>query len=203
MKRLLQVAAVALGLAPATAAEPVRVVAFGTSLTARGHWQQEVAARLDGCATVEMLTVAEAGANSTWAVTALPLVMASNPAVVLIEFAVNDASLLHGVSEAQARANTIAILDAIEKAGAQPVLMTMNPAHGLRRLTRPWLDLYYGLYREIAARRQVPLVDLAPVWQSRADLVSLIPDGIHPTSEAARQTVAPAVAQALRPLLCP
>ncbi|HHY50193.1 MAG TPA: SGNH/GDSL hydrolase family protein [Alphaproteobacteria bacterium] len=205
MRRLLRVAAFALGasMGSADAAAPIRVVAFGTSLTAHGHWPGEVARRLEACASIDIVIVAQAGANSDWGVAVLPRVVASNPAIVLIEFAVNDASLLHGLSIARSRANTLAILGAIAAAGAQPVLMTMNPAHGWRFLSRPWLGSYYGLYRDIAAERGVPLIDLTPVWEARADLASAIPDGIHPTPEAARETIAPAVAEALRPLLCP
>lgn len=197
-------AAAILGLAVSpVAAEPVRVVAFGTSLTAAEQWQNEVAARLADCAEVSIATIAQAGANSDWAVTALPQVVAARPEIVLVEFSANDASLLHGVAAETSRANTAAIIEAVEAAGARPVLMTMNPAHGLRALSRPWLGDYYELYRDIARERGVALIDLAPIWQARSDLADAIPDGVHPTDAAARDVVAPAVAAALRPLLCP
>lgn len=182
---------------------PAKIVAFGTSLTARGDWQGELASQMAECAEVELVTIAQSGANSDWAVANLPKVRAAEPAVVLIEFSVNDASLLHGLSHERSRANTETILDAIAAGGARAVLMTMNPAHGARFLSRPWLADYYQLYREIAEKRGVALIDLTPLWDARGEFGSTIPDGIHPTAEAARAVVAPAIAGALRPLLCP
>jgi acyl-CoA thioesterase-1 len=185
-------------------ADPIRVVAFGTSLTARQEWQAEVVTRLDdSCAAIEIITVAKGGMNSDWAVDMLPQVVAERPALVLIEFAVNDASLLHGLSSQQSRTNTETIVDTLANAGARPLLMTMNPARGLNGLSRPWLADAYQLYRDIAGERGVTLIDLAPLWEARGDLDALIPDGVHPTADAARDVIAPTVAEALQPLLCP
>jgi acyl-CoA thioesterase I len=203
MKRAALLVAMALFADAATAAEPIRIVAFGTSLTARQDWQDELAVQLDDCAPVEVTTIARGGANSDWAVENLPRVAAARPAIVLIEFAVNDASLLHGVSLEQSRANTEAILAALAASGAQPMLMTMNPAHGVRLLSRPWLADYYRLYREIAAERGAILIDLTPVWDARGDFSNAIPDGVHPSAEAAREVIVPHVGAVLKPLLCP
>lgn len=189
-------------IAPVHAA-PLRVVSFGTSLSAADHWQPAVAAALGDCTKVEIVTIAKAGANSGWAVGNLAALRDARPEVVLIEFSVNDASLLHGVPVGDSRANTIAILDAVVAAQARPVLMTMNPAHGLHGLSRPFLGDYYRLYRDLAAERQVTLVDIEPSWLSRGGLAAAIPDGVHPTAEAAIAVTAPAVTAVLRPLLCP
>ncbi len=201
--RLALAAAVIASSMSAAAADPIRIVAFGTSLTARQEWQADVVARLAACAAVEIVTIAKSGMNSDWAVEMLPQVVAETPAIVLIEFAVNDASLLHGVPGERSRANTETIIDMLVSAGTRPILMTTNPAHGARFLSRPWLADYYQLYRDIAVERGVTLIDLAPLWEARGTLDVAIPDGVHPAPDAARELIAPAVAEALRPLLCP
>lgn len=202
MKLTLAAAAIALSLGTA-AADPIRIVAFGTSLTARQEWQAEVATRLAHCVEIEVTTIAKGGKNSDWAVEMLPQVVAEKPAVVLIEFAINDASLLHGVAGDRSRANTLAIVETLAATGPIPILMTMNPARGLNSLSRPWLADYYQLYRDIAVEDGVTLIDLMPLWDARGDLDAVIPDGVHPAPETAREVIAPAVAEALRPLLCP
>lgn len=199
--RVLAGLALAFMATAAIAQEPVRVVAFGTSLTAGQEWPAQVAAALADCG-VEVEVFAQAGANSDWAVANVTRVVAMEPAAVLIEFAMNDASLLHGISFERSRANIGAIVATLKDAGIAPVLMTTNPSHGLRGMSRPMLGDYYRLYREIAGEDGVALVDAEAAWVAR-DLGADIPDGVHPTEQAAVATVVPAVMATLRPLLCP
>jgi lysophospholipase L1-like esterase len=192
------VAAIALFLLPnvaAAATAPIKIVAFGTSLTANGGWQDELARRLGACrdGPVELETVALPGANSQWALETIDEVVAKDPDIVLIEFSMNDASLLHGVSTDQSRTNTEAIILRLQAAipRVQVVLMTMNPAAGLRAMTRPFLGDFYRIYREIAAEHHVPLADLTTRWEADAQWPEALPDGLHPTPESARAVIVP------------
>ena len=96
-----------LPLAPFDRADaPARIVAFGTSLTAREGWPEALAARLEACLghPVELIRVARNGAGSDWALGQTGAVIAARPDLVLIEFAVNDADLLDGARLAVSRA---------------------------------------------------------------------------------------------------
>lgn len=201
-------AVIGLSLLPnaGAAADRIGIVAFGTSLTANGGWQDELAGRLGACrdATVELHTVALPGANSHWALETLDKVIARAPDIVLIEFSINDASLLHGMPADQSRANTEAIIARLEAAvpQVQIVLMTMNPAAGLRAMTRPFLGDFYKVYREIAAEHQVLLADLARRWEADGRWPDALPDGLHPTAEAARAVVVPELLRLLGGAAC-
>jgi lysophospholipase L1-like esterase len=185
----------------ATAGDDLAIVAFGTSLTARGDWQADLADRLGACtdAVVEVHTIALGGANSNWALEHLDEVVALSPDVVLVEFSINDASLLHGVSAHQSRANTERIITSLQALipHVKVVLMTMNPASGLRWLSRPFLDDFYRIYRDLAEERRVALADLAPRWEVYDGRELAMPDGLHPTPEAARAVIVPELLQLL------
>ena len=200
MKRAAVAALLVLTLtSAASAGDVLDVVAFGTSLTAKGNWQEQLGAALAECRNgpVAVHTVAQPGATSDWAVEHLDEVIRLEPEVVLVEFSVNDASLVHGVGVDRSLANTREILDRLDAAHVQPVLMTMNPASGLRWLSRPFLADYYELYRRLARERGLLLADLAPRWAGRP--AEDIPDGLHPTPEAAIEVLVPVLLE----LLCP
>jgi acyl-CoA thioesterase-1 len=171
------------------------IVAFGTSLTASGDWQDALAGRLRACldAEVEMHTIALPGANSNWALEHLDEVIARSPDIVLVEFSINDASLLHGVSADRSRANTEEIITRLEAMipNVRIVLMTMNPASGLRWASRPFLGDFYRIYRDIARERRAELADLTPQWDAFEQQAEAVPDGLHPTPEAARAVIVP------------
>jgi acyl-CoA thioesterase I len=188
-------------IATASAGERLDIVAFGTSLTARRDWQEALGVRLSDCLgrTVAIQTVAQSGANSDWAVANLDPVVALQPAVVLVEFAINDASLLHGVSAGQSIANTSAIVARLRVSlpAVRIVLMTMNPATGIRALSRPFLGSFYEAYRTLAPQLGVELADLSPLWEAHGLTAEALPDGLHPTGTAARAVIVPALARLL------
>jgi lysophospholipase L1-like esterase len=66
-------------------------------------------------------------------------------------------------------------------------------------LVRPNLAAYYDVYRKVAREEDVGLIDNFAVWTARADLAADIPDGIHPTPNAARAVIAPTAAMVLCP----
>jgi len=181
-------------------AHPLRIVALGTSHTARGGWQRPLADALKTCLgrPVDVINHGKSGANSQWGLGQVPQVAAASPDIVLIEFGANDAALHSGVSEAASRANITAMVRELRSRvpGVRIILMAMNPMHGLRGVLRPWLDDYYDMHRALAAVLGVEFVDHRPAWlrMSADDRDRVIPDGAHPDAAAAAGIVVPALA---------
>lgn len=197
---------------PAPGTGPFRIVALGTSLTARGDWPDSLGARLSACAgrPVTVERVARAGAGSNWGRDQVAAVLALSPDLVLIEFAINDADLRDGVSLARARDNHLALIAALEagRPGLPLMLMTMNRAEGLRGLMRPRLAAHHAQYRDLAAGQGpgqgVGLIDLAPLWAAALAAgrgPELLPDGLHPTDAAVAEIALPAMVAEIGRLL--
>lgn len=188
--------------APPPGTGPFRIVALGTSLTARGDWPDRLAQALSACAgrPVTVGRVARAGAGSNWGRDQAAAVLALAPDLVLIEFAINDADLRDGVSLARARDNHLALIGALEagRPGLPLMLMTMNRAEGLRGLMRPRLGAHHAQYRDLAAGQGtgqgVGLIDLAPLWAAALAAgrgAELLPDGLHPTDAGVTEIALP------------
>jgi acyl-CoA thioesterase I len=175
----------------------LRIVALGTSLTNNGAWPEAVAQRLTAClgAKVEVRPIAKAGANSSWGLAQVGSVAATAPDLVLIEFAVNDADLLDGTSLGRSVDNLRAIITGLR--AAQPeaalVLMSTNPARGLRGWQRPFLNRYFGAARAEALAKGAGFFDGRARWQGDLRPGDL-PDGLHPTAMAESRVIAPALA---------
>ena len=185
-------------LAPTLAdSAPLHILAFGTSLTARNHWPDRLAATLRACLEhpVTLNRVAAPGANALWGVQAVERVIAQAPDVVLIEFAINDADLRDGVSLTQAKTHLEMILTRLrtELPQTQPVLLTMSPATGLRGGLRPRLAAHYAQVTEIAAAQGLAAIDLYPRWLTAGLTREEMPDGLHPTDAATARVVDPAL----------
>lgn len=186
-----------------TQAPTIRVVALGTSHTARGGWQQPLANALTRCLAkqVNVLNHGKSGANSQWGVTQASQIAAVEPDIVLIEFAANDASLHGGVSISRSRENITTIVNKLRARHptVRIILMAMNPAGGMRGALRPLLDRYYDIYRDVADTLHLEFIDYRPAWRKMraADLRTAIPDGLHPDENAASQIIVPALTQRL------
>lgn len=169
---------------------PLKVVAFGTSLTAKNDWPAALAPRLETCrgAPVEILEIARPGAGSDWGETQLEEVIAAAPDLVLMEFAINDADIRDGQSPAAARATHDRILEALRTAlpEARILLLTMNHASGLRGLARPWLATHYAQYRDLAEAHGTGLLDLYPRWRAAPPEIRTLADGLHPSDAQVR-----------------
>jgi lysophospholipase L1-like esterase len=148
---------------------------------------------------------AKPGASSAWGVETVAKVAALDPDLVLLEFAINDASLLRGVSLGQSRTNLARMVTALrsEAPRRQIMLMTMSPAFGLKRMIRPLLGRYHGLCRQVAIDLQLGFIDLGAEWAklSTGELRRAMPDGLHPTPEAGRKVIVPPLAQAIVDLI--
>lgn len=183
------------------------VVAYGTSLTEGGAWVRQLSDALDGrypgLATV--INSGQYGVCSQWGVDHLQeRVLAKQPDTVLVEFAVNDAYAPYRVSVEQARSNLVAMIDRIQATNSrcEILLMVMNPATGVPLSQRPRLESYNRMYRNVAARRQLPLIDHDPNWRqilrdNPTAFARYIPDGIHPNAEGCRVVITPAILGAL------
>lgn len=190
-------------LATGATADELRVVTFGTSLTARGGWQEalrhQLAERLERPVVVS--TVALSGATSDWAVGAPPRVVAERPDVVLVEFHANDGALNRLVTPAHSRANMDTIVATLRREcpDALVVVMAMNPMHGLRGAVRPFMSRYVDAHRAVAADHGVLFLDHGPAWArlSTAERDAAIPDGAHPLPEAAISVIVPGIVDLL------
>lgn len=176
---------------------PLKIVAFGTSLTARGGWQSALETELSACLhrPVKVDSIAKSGETSFWALTQIDRIVAEQPDVILIEFYANDAALQRFVSLAQSRKNFGDVLDQLRQRlpQARIVVMAMNPFSGLRGLIRPFVDSYISAHQAEAQRRGLEFVDHRPNWQRLApdDLAAAIPDGAHPLPDIASKIMVP------------
>lgn len=186
-------------------ARDYRVVTFGTSITARGGWQQALGQSLGQCLKqpVEVLAIGGPGQASDWGLTNVDRVKALQPDLVIMEFAINDADLRHWMGLDESRRNTVALIRQIReiKPGPRVVLMTTNPVTGWKRLLRPRLNQYYAQYRKISQVYRLPLIDVAAGWQELP--LSLrsgaLPDGVHPRPDILSRVI---LAQSKRIVKC-
>ena len=190
---------------PLSGNAPIAIAFMGTSLTAGSIWPDRVADALAICVArpVWALRFAQGGATSVWGVGQIETVIAADPDIIVIEFAINDADLRNGLLLATSADTHHAILTRLKQAlpEARIVLMTTNPTLGVRQLLRPRLPAYYALYRQLAADHDTGLVDLTARWLALPDFAQKLTDGVHPTEAAAISVVVPVVAPYLAGVL--
>lgn len=177
---------------------PLGVVAFGTSLTAPPQiWPDVLAAHLSECrgAPVTLTRVAGIGMGSPWALMQLDRVVVARPDLVLIEFAINDADLLDGVWPAGGRDRHQALVEALQARVPEVriVLMSINPAHGLRSWIRPLLAQHYAGYAGLARDHDLGFVNLYARWQALVPAGRGLGDGLHPDPVQAAAVIVPAL----------
>lgn len=171
---------------PATRPAPERIaaLALGTSLTARALWPARLEPALGHCGFDGVDVTVRARPGATSAVGAA-LAASGPPApydVAFVEFAINDADILDGVSQAESLANHRAILRSLRAShpGIAIVLLTTNPVTGLHRFKRPKLMAYDDLYLRLADEEGVSLFDGAARWAATDSWREALPDGLHP-----------------------
>jgi acyl-CoA thioesterase-1 len=186
---------------------PQSIVTYGTSLTAGGSWVGQLQTALEtqypGLATV--INSGEAGMWSTWGVDNLESrVIDKRPDTVFIEFTINDAHLANHVSIQQARANIENMISSIHRANrhAEIFLMIMNPPIGKDLESRPQFLDYYQMYRVVAKKFKVGLIDHYPSWKRILDedenlYMKYVPDGLHPGMEGCRKVITPMILKRL------
>lgn len=199
------------------AAERINIVAFGDSTTAprlelvlyATLLEQELTRRLP--VPVQVINAGVRGDTTNAAAFRLERdVLAHEPAVVIIQFGINDSAVdvwktppatEPRVPLERFRQNLRHFVKAIEGRGAKAVLMTPNPLAWTPALQKQYgkppynpqdpdgfnrtLVAYMAAVREVAAALQVPLVDVAQAHAAHARISPepLLLDGIHPNGE--------------------
>ncbi len=173
--------------------EAPMIVVIGTSLTASSAWPEALQTRLRTCTGREigLENMAENRATSELGFFRLDEIVALEPTIVILEFAINDADRKIGVSLPESRRRHETIIAALKKRSPETAiyLMTTNHTVGPIRFRRPLLPAYYELYRDLAERFDVGLADLHPRWRD-IDGENL-PDGLHPTDDTANAVIVP------------
>ncbi|MGO4834605.1 SGNH/GDSL hydrolase family protein [Rhizobiaceae sp. 2RAB30] len=181
----------------ADAGAAMHLVTFGTSLTARGGWQEPLRAKLEKCLSepVEISVIARSGSTTDWALAEVANVVAARPDIVLIEFYANDAALNRFMTVGRSRANIEMILDKLREGlpNSRIIMMIMSPISGVRGLIRPFLSSYIEAHRAAAEERGIEVVDHTSGWSklSPSELDAAIPDGSHPLPEVATRIIVP------------
>lgn len=179
--------------------DQLRIVAFGTSLTANQVWPESLSDELTRCFGIETAVhvVAAPGQGSAWALDHIGDVTELDPHLVLAEFAINDADILDGVSLSESYAAHIRISEMLSEAQPETVLtwMTMSPASGPRRWVRPRLAAHYKQYRTIAKDSNAGLIDLWPRWLELPRAERHMGDGLHPDPETAAAVIVPVIVE--------
>lgn len=189
--------------AAARQSETLKIVTFGTSLTARGGWQEPLREALSACSgrEVTIVNLAKAGMASDWGVTQTDKVLAERPDIVLVEFAVNDAALDRFLSLASSGANMEKIVTDLKAGDSKPAIhvMAMSPVSGLRGWIRPYLSQYEDRHAEIARKLGVGFIDHRPAWArlSADEIATAIADGTHPDPDTAGRVMLPGLMKAL------
>lgn len=205
LRRLLAVAGLALSLFTANGgnamAAPVRILAFGDSLTA-GYGlpegdgfvpQLQMALQKMG-REVSVINGGVSGDTTAGGLSRLDWMLADKPDMVILELGAND--MLRGLPPAEARANLDAIIQRIRQSGAKLLLVGMLAARNMGEEYRQQFD---AIYPDLAKQHDVPL------YPFFLDGVAARPelnqsDGLHPTKEGVAVIVAnilPAVTQLL------
>jgi len=176
---------------------PGRIVAFGTSLTRANSWPDALARAVSDCLghPVEVLRVARGGADIRWADAHVDRVLAADPDLVLMEFAINDADLGDGVFLRRSRAMHGEVLSRLtaEIPPGRIVLMTMNPVGGAHVLRRAFLPRHYAQQVTLAEDHGTALADLYAEWLSRPVGDRTFEDGLHPSDQDTARVVVPAL----------
>jgi acyl-CoA thioesterase I len=186
------------------------IVAYGTSLTAAGAWVQELDGilkqRYPGLATV--VNSGGSGMWSEWGVQNLDTrVIQKKPDTVFLEFGINDSVERFHCSVAQSRTNLETTIERTLQSNPQCeiILMTTTPGDQYppgHTSHRKDIAAYYEMYRAVAKKRGLLLVDHYAHWKAlRAKDEALyrkyVPDSVHPTPAGCSAVVTPAILDTL------
>lgn len=191
--------------------ESLRIVVYGTSLTAGGAWTEQMrhalAKRYWG--KVNVVNAAESGQHSDWGLALFDeRVVRRRPDVLFIEFAVNDAVERFNLPLERSRANLEAMVDRVRTANpnVEVILQITNPVIGRPAGDpghRPRLDDYFAMVRAVAAERKTVLIDQEEGWRRLLErgieaYRSRVPDGLHPNPDGYAETATPTILRSLR-----
>lgn len=195
----------------------IRIVALGDSITNGvrvGVREEDTYRNLlqeDLSRTTEYkVEVINAGVNGDITTTAIHRleqdVLQYSPDYVTIMFGVNDAGYYRPATDSMAdtprvtagdfRSNLEAIIEAVQKIYAKPVLVTpvpMNSAYAhkdfpayLENGLNYLVDEYADIIRALTSQAGLPLIDVHRAFSTDASTDKLVPDGIHPNKPGHR-----------------
>jgi len=186
------------------------LVVYGTSLSAyKGGiaWVNEVARQLNQKyhGNLTMINSAKSAMWSTWGVQHLEdSVIKKKPDAVMIEFSMNDAFLDYHTSPELARLNLDYMISRIKlyDPNCQVILQIMNVPINQHAAQRPNLEAYFKVYRQVAKKRDLLLIDHSFYWkkilaEGKEVYLKYVPDGIHPDEKSGREIIAPYIIKQL------
>lgn len=189
--------------AVAKTSQGLKIVTLGTSLTAKGGWQEPLRQALNACLNrpVAVVNLGKSGMSSQWGLSQIDKVEAENPDIVLVEFAANDAALNRFLPLGRSTANMARIVRGLKAGETKPsvYVMAMNPVSGLRGMMRPYLDYYEAAHGALARELGVGFIDYRPGWRklSQEKIDQAIADGLHPDPQVAAEVMVPVLVDAL------
>ena len=186
------------------------VIVYGTSLSSGANgksWMGEVADHFNQKygSHLKYRLSGKGGMWSTWGVQNLEdSVISRNPDAVIIEFGINDAFEKYKTSPSVAQLNLEYMINRIrlQNPSCEIILQVMNMPIGKSAGFRPNLMAYYSMYRKVAKKQKLLLIDHYPNWQKILDMgedefLKHVPDGIHPNIESGREIIAPLIIDSL------
>ena len=187
------------------------VVVYGTSLSSGNNgnaWMKDVAKQLNEEYENRLVyhLSGKGGMWSTWGVQNLEdSVIKKNPNAVIIEFTINDAFHKYNTSVKLAKLNLEYMIKRIKIYDSQCeiILQIMNMPIGKSADYRPKLDEYCNMYREIAIKENLMLIDHYPNWlkilkKGKEEFLKYVPDGLHPNNLGAEKIIAPFIVKRLK-----
>jgi len=186
------------------------VVVYGTSLTEKGAWVKQIADVLNN-QYPGLVTVVNSGGSgmcSKWGVQNFDKrVIGNKPDTVFIEFSINDSVERFQVSVEAAKTNLEAMIASLRESNpeCEVILMTMTPGDKYpkgHRSYRKDIEAHYEMYRSVAKREGLLLIDHYPNWKAlqvkdKKLFQEYVPDSIHPTAEGCTKVVTPVILDAL------
>ena len=181
-------------------------ITYGYGVPAETNWVKQLQARFN----LDMINAGVSGNTSSQGLARLQSdVLVAQPDFVIINFGMNDhvmTSLDHPqVSQATFRSNLSLMIDQVRRINAIPILVTVNyliegdasqyyynrhPAAYYANVggAQAWLDSYLQIVRELAAEKNVDLVDVRAAcheydcYQFLRSLANgaAMDDGVHP-----------------------
>jgi acyl-CoA thioesterase I len=189
--------AVAAFNAAAAAVAPVKIVAFGDSLTAgfqlppSDAFPAQLARVLEARGhRIEMINAGVSGDTTAAGRDRLAWAVPADTDAVILEFGANDA--LRGLSPAAARANLEAMIAALKGQGAEILLAGMLAP---RSMGEPYVRDFDAIFPELAAKHGLLLYPFFLEATALKPELSL-PDGLHPNAKGVAAMVASILPQA-------
>jgi lysophospholipase L1-like esterase len=149
--------------------EEQTIVIMGTSLSANTSYSSWVRLMREELTDmfgdkVSVVNLAKEKTSSEYGISILPEVIAEQPDVVFIEYAINDSSEFREMSIQDCYDNLNTIVQTILTTfpDCEIIIQTTNPT--FREGTRVHLADYYQTYRYYAASRELLFIDYYPAW---------------------------------------